>query len=127
VINSIALTSHYRVHFIELFRHIILRLLMLLIRAVLLVAVNIYSSRLAARIQIICTVSKLLALAIVIVGGLVKLAQGKRSTLLFYGHREMYFNIHECLDLRIAQKVRRSEGATVVEWNNIFSLFPSFL
>jgi L-asparagine transporter-like permease len=44
--------------------------------AVVLAAINIYSSKLAGSIQIIFTVAKLAALVIVIVGGLVKLCQG---------------------------------------------------
>lgn len=44
-------------------------------------AVNIYSSKLASRIQIIFTVAKLVALAIIIIGGIVRLFQGHTEHL----------------------------------------------
>ena len=41
--------------------------------------VNAYSVRLASGIQIIFTIAKVLALVIIVIGGIVKLAQGKKS------------------------------------------------
>jgi L-type amino acid transporter 9 len=46
---------------------------------VVLVSINVYSIQLSARIQIIFTVSKLLALAIIVVGGIVKLFEGNST------------------------------------------------
>ena len=55
--------------------------------AVLLGAINIYSIKLASRIQVVLTVAKLIALTIIILGGVVKLCQGETSqgVLLVYG------------------------------------------
>ena len=44
--------------------------------SVMVVSINVYSSKLAGKIQIIFTVAKLLALFIIIIGGIVKLFQG---------------------------------------------------
>ena len=55
--------------------------------SVVLCCINCYSVKLAARIQIIFMVAKLLALTIIIIGGFVKLAQGEGtffSDLLTY-------------------------------------------
>ncbi|XP_041376698.1 b(0,+)-type amino acid transporter 1-like [Gigantopelta aegis] len=43
--------------------------------------VNGYSTNLAARVQVVFTVAKLLALVVIIIGGIVKLAQGSRKEL----------------------------------------------
>ena len=56
---------------------------LLLFFTVLLFAVNIYSTRVAARIQIICTIVKLIALAIIIIGGLVMLGKGKQIIIVY--------------------------------------------
>jgi len=44
---------------------------------VILAGINIYSTRLVSRIQIIFTISKLLALGIIIIGGIVMLCTGE--------------------------------------------------
>ena len=44
--------------------------------AVLVLALNIYSTSLSARVQIIFTIAKVLALTIIIVGGVVMMIQG---------------------------------------------------
>ena len=46
--------------------------------------VNSYSTNLAARVQIVFTVAKLVALVIIIVGGIVKLAEGKYFIIFFF-------------------------------------------
>ncbi len=46
---------------------------------VLVASVNAYSVRLASGIQIIFTIAKVLALVIIVIGGIVKLAQGTES------------------------------------------------
>ena len=45
---------------------------------VILTAANVYSVKMATNIQVIFTAAKLLALVIIIVGGIVKLFQGKK-------------------------------------------------
>ena len=40
-------------------------------------AINVYSAKLAQRVQIVFTSSKLIALSIIIIGGIVKLAEGQ--------------------------------------------------
>jgi L-type amino acid transporter 9 len=45
--------------------------------SVLLTAVNSFSVKLATRIQIVFTAAKLGAMVVIIVGGIVKIAQGK--------------------------------------------------
>jgi len=47
----------------------------------ILAAINIYSTKLASNIQIIFTVSKLVALAVIIIGGIVKLFEGYTTHL----------------------------------------------
>jgi L-type amino acid transporter 9 len=47
----------------------------------ILAAVNVYSLKLAQRVQIIFTFSKIIALAIIIIGGIVKLAEGNTQYL----------------------------------------------
>ena len=45
--------------------------------AVFVLAMNVYSTTLAARIQVIFTIAKVVALGIIIVGGIVRLFQGE--------------------------------------------------
>ncbi len=44
---------------------------------VIITSINCYSVKLAARIQVIFTVAKVVALLIIIIGGIVRLGQGK--------------------------------------------------
>lgn len=53
-----------------------IKLIFAIVFLFVLVAINIYSVKLASKIQIIFTVAKLIALAIIIIGGIVKLCQG---------------------------------------------------
>lgn len=57
-------------HYIDFYAYLLVFI------TVILAAINVYSVRLAARIQIIFTFTKLVALAIIIIGGIVKLCQG---------------------------------------------------
>lgn len=52
-----------------------------LLSAVLITAVNCFSVKLAARIQVVFTAAKLLAIAIIIIGGIVRLGQGNTEIL----------------------------------------------
>ena len=53
-----------------------------LVVAVLLAAVNAYSVKLATNIQVIFTVAKIIALVVIIIGGIVKMAQGKSVSFI---------------------------------------------
>ena len=44
--------------------------------SVIVTAVNVFSVKLATRVQIIFTAAKLLAMVVIILGGIVKIAQG---------------------------------------------------
>ncbi|CAD5125696.1 DgyrCDS13902 [Dimorphilus gyrociliatus] len=48
---------------------------------ILLTAVNCFSVKLAARIQVVFTVAKLIAIAVIIIGGIVRLGQGQTAIL----------------------------------------------
>ena len=53
-------------------------------------AVNCTSVQLATQIQVIFTIIKVLALIIIILGGIVKLCQGKSTYHCHLNHRNMY-------------------------------------
>ena len=64
--------------------------------SVILAAINIYSVRLSARIQVIFTVTKLVALATIIIGGIVKLFQGTDSLITLHFTKSMEIPIVHC-------------------------------
>lgn len=52
--------------------------------AVVITAINIFSVKLASRVQVVFTAAKLFALLLISIGGLVKIAQGKFSIRRFH-------------------------------------------
>lgn len=60
---------------------IIIRKMVAIVFIFILASINVYSTKLASRIQIFFTVAKLVALAIIIIGGIVRLFQGHTQNL----------------------------------------------
>ena len=63
---------------------------------VLLAALNCYSVKIATNIQIIFTIAKLIAIVIIIIGGIVMLAEGKLTLILSWA---IYLNHLSTLEM----------------------------
>ena len=51
--------------------------------AVVAMMLNMYSTKMANRVQAVCTVGKTAGLIVIIIGGIVYMAQGRRAIYLF--------------------------------------------